>query len=255
MNNERSKYWDIIKGLAIIAVVYRHSGASHIKIVYLYHLPLFFFISGFFYKEKYSNDPYLYTTNKIRAIIFPAIKYYLIFTILHNVLFKLNIYAPIEGDPMITQVFPYDWMNMIGAIFNSLFMTSWETIGGPIWFVKPLFVVMVTFCFIRYFFYVKLSKLVIKKELLIALTILGVSFIGMQFVKENITLPWRAEIGLLVLPIVYYGYILNERFDKDKLRGGLFILNIILIIFILNKNGGIDLSANRINNSIYFFLG
>ncbi|BBK78210.1 acyltransferase family protein [Clostridium butyricum] len=53
--NKRDEYWDIIKGLGILAVVLGHSGCG-IKaigrILYFYHMGLFFFISGALFNEK-----------------------------------------------------------------------------------------------------------------------------------------------------------------------------------------------------------
>ena len=59
-NTTRSAYWDIIKGLAIIAVVMGHCGILT-RFVYLFHLAVFFFVTGYFYNEnKYGDDPFRY---------------------------------------------------------------------------------------------------------------------------------------------------------------------------------------------------
>ena len=50
----RSLYWDIFKGLAIIMIVFGHTGHGG-AFVYLFHLALFFFVTGFL-----SNEATLY---------------------------------------------------------------------------------------------------------------------------------------------------------------------------------------------------
>ena len=56
--SKRIDYMDILKALAIIAVVIGHCDSPHplYNFIYLYHMPLFFFISGYFYKNEYSNN-------------------------------------------------------------------------------------------------------------------------------------------------------------------------------------------------------
>ena len=44
----RSPYWDIVKGIGIIAIVLGHSCYFAVGFVYLFHLALFFFVSGHF---------------------------------------------------------------------------------------------------------------------------------------------------------------------------------------------------------------
>lgn len=57
----RSLYWDIVKGWGIIAIVLGHTGYFAGAFVYLFHLALFFFITGYFYNEtKYGDTPFLY---------------------------------------------------------------------------------------------------------------------------------------------------------------------------------------------------
>lgn len=54
----RSLYWDIVKGWGIIAIVLGHTGYFAGAFVYLFHLALFFFITGYFYNEtKYGDTP------------------------------------------------------------------------------------------------------------------------------------------------------------------------------------------------------
>lgn len=91
-NKTRNNYWDIIKGLAIILVVIGHciqygSGQSYIdnrlffdnpvfKIIYSFHMPLFIFVSGYFYEsslQKYSIKELIF--KKLQAIAIPLISW------------------------------------------------------------------------------------------------------------------------------------------------------------------------------------
>lgn len=52
---ERSLYWDTIKGLLIILVVFGHCGTAVgnnlLSVIYSFHMPLFILVSGFFSKK------------------------------------------------------------------------------------------------------------------------------------------------------------------------------------------------------------
>lgn len=251
MEHNRFMFWDIVKGLAIIAVVYGHTGASNIRIVYLYHLMLFFFVSGFLYKDKYTNDPYAYISQKIKTLLVPALKYYIIFTLLHNLFLELNIYSSIKNQPMITQVFPYNFNYMIVALSKSIFMNTWELIAGPIWFVKPLFISMTIFCIIRYFIKYLSKNNNFEPVIIIFIILLGA--LGFYLSSHKIVLDGRSEIALLALPIIYLGYLLNKTFKIEYLKWYYGLICTLIICFLIYKGVNIDLSANRISNPIYFY--
>ena len=81
----RSLYWDIVKGWGIIAIVLGHTGYFAGAFVYLFHLALFFFITGYFYNEtKYGDTPFLYFGSRL-AGAWPRYMFYtLFFVLLHN---------------------------------------------------------------------------------------------------------------------------------------------------------------------------
>ena len=57
----RSAYWDIVKGFGIIAIVLGHCGIFAGGFVYLFHMALFFFVTGYFYREEqYGDEPFRY---------------------------------------------------------------------------------------------------------------------------------------------------------------------------------------------------
>lgn len=57
---ERIEYFDIVKGITILTVVYVHSGASigPLKYFVSYYMPLFFVISGYFIKQRSIVDTF-----------------------------------------------------------------------------------------------------------------------------------------------------------------------------------------------------
>lgn len=58
MAKERTLYWDTLKGILIILVVFGHCGTAVgnnlLSVVYSFHMPLFVLVSGFFSRRQYS---------------------------------------------------------------------------------------------------------------------------------------------------------------------------------------------------------
>ena len=118
----RSLYWDIVKGWGIIAIVLGHTGYFAGAFVYLFHLALFFFITGYFYNEtKYGDTPFLYFGSRL-AGAWPRYMFYtLFFVLLHNFFVTHRLYA---GQEL------YNHTRMLTAWMSSLSFNSPELVSA-----------------------------------------------------------------------------------------------------------------------------
>lgn len=82
------------KGIAIILMVMVHAHFSSYggRFINMFHMPLFFFMSGYCFKEAYLDNFGGYLKKRIKGAYWPYIKWSLIFLFLHNVFFAINIY-------------------------------------------------------------------------------------------------------------------------------------------------------------------
>lgn len=69
MAGKRIGYYDIAKGIGIFCVVYAHAKAPFNKYMYLFHMPLFFLISGLLYNAN--TPPREYVKRKIQTLYIP----------------------------------------------------------------------------------------------------------------------------------------------------------------------------------------
>ena len=93
---ERSKWIDVYKGIGIILVVSGHIFNGLIRdLIFLFHMPLFFFISGYLFKSKnYFN----YFTKKSLSLLLPYVSFLIVFSTLSFFIdFDVDIYAIIYG--------------------------------------------------------------------------------------------------------------------------------------------------------------
>ena len=69
-NKERLQYPDIARGIAMICIVLGHMGYSQInRVVFTFHVPIFFLISGYFLKESVPFRQFI--KRRVRTLVIP----------------------------------------------------------------------------------------------------------------------------------------------------------------------------------------
>ena len=70
LDNKRLQYIDIAKGIAMICIILGHMGNANInRVVFTFHVPIFFFITGYFISDKCEVN--IFVRNKVRTLIIP----------------------------------------------------------------------------------------------------------------------------------------------------------------------------------------
>lgn len=129
MEQQRNKTLDIAKAICISLMVIGHSGCPEYldRFIYLFHMPCFFFISGWLLKDNYVTDIRKGLIKKIKGSYVPFVKWSLIFLLLHNVFSRLYIYNS-----------SYNASDFIAKIIRILTMTGGEELLGGFWFLISL---------------------------------------------------------------------------------------------------------------------
>ena len=124
----------LTKAIGIILMVLAHAmPPEHLlwRIIYTFHMPLFFIMSGYCFKDKYLDDARQFVIRKTKGIYVPFVAYSLVFLALHNVFCRLYIYEP---------TWLYGWKDFAwntGRIVTR--MSHNEGLLGTFWFLKELF--------------------------------------------------------------------------------------------------------------------
>ena len=221
MKEERIEWVDIAKGIGIICVVMGHIFRSQMlahKIIYLFHMPLFFYISGFLHKVKQNNRAY--TIQKIRNLIIP---YFSIFIFVYLSFFIL--YFP-KGYPVeyikIDILYYLQGGRLLREIVDNVFVVMW--------FITCLFFTQVIYNMIQTTFKPKIVHVIIVL-LLMAAYINSICF-------PDFWLYWGANIALMAIPIYHIGFV-SRKVNLDKYSFGFIIGGILaclsLILFPQNR--------------------
>ena len=131
---------DIVKAIGIISIVMGHCCYSIMipalnvsvgEFVYSYHLMVFFFVAGFFYKREYHEHPEQYIGKRLLKLGGMLFLYNTVFTLLHNTLVSLKMISSTEH---------YSISKMISCIVQSLLMKYTEELLGACWFLPMFFI-------------------------------------------------------------------------------------------------------------------
>lgn len=137
----RIEYIDILRGLCILWVVWFHLpnlGLNHYPI----RMPLFFFLSGIFFKEYTLNE---FVFKKINTLLIPFIFFCLI-----GYFYKLGIYEFFSHFSTHGEDATFDFSSIFSMF--SVIWTGEVTINPPLWFIAALlFFQIILYSIIRIF--------------------------------------------------------------------------------------------------------
>lgn len=206
----RSLYWDIVKGWGIIAIVLGHTGYFAGAFVYLFHLALFFFITGYFYNEtKYGDTPFLYFGSRL-AGAWPRYMFYtLFFVLLHNFFVTHRLYA---GQEL------YNHTRMLTAWMSSLSFNSPEQVQGALWFL-PVWLVSSGLFAGCVWFGRAAARFTRKDNVKLPVCAFACILIGLAGVFLNMRscpLPYNLQAALLVVPVYLIAWLMQQFFSNFR---------------------------------------
>ena len=134
MEEKRDNTVTYVKAIGIVLMVLGHLVPSDMvlrKAIFTFHMPLFFIMSGYCFKEKYLDDAKQFVVRKIKGIYVPFVAFSLVFLALHNVFCQWNFYDP---------EWLYGWKDYLWESSRIVTrMSHNEGLLGTFWFLKELF--------------------------------------------------------------------------------------------------------------------
>lgn len=140
---QQIQFISIAKGIAILLVLLGHvAGTPNIlnKYIHSFHMPVFFFLSGYFFNEKYLKINFFHFL-KIRwkRLIAP----YFFMSLICYILFIL--YPGIIKILFNTEIEYWYFMKPIIRIIYSIGTIEWLPNCSPLWFLTCLFITQIIF--------------------------------------------------------------------------------------------------------------
>ena len=235
MQQVRDKSIDVAKGIGMLMVVFGHTQSEYIQLVYQFHLPLFFFLSGLVFNEKKVDDIENFVLSKIKNLWFPFVKYEMIFLLLHNTFSTISFYTTRSN-----YILNYTLEDTIKKSLLILTMGFGEKLAGPLWFLISSFEIVLIFGAINFVF----RKLKMQQNVqLILIAIIGIFGYGIGCITDFPRMGSQSLIGLFFFST---GYIFKR--IKEKVSYKLFPAIICMcVILICYKVNYVDISRLEIN--------
>lgn len=184
---KRITWIDMAKGYGIIFVIIGHIGLGPISDwIYTFHIPLFFFLSGYVFSNKNSFGEFF--KKKIKSMIIP---YFSLGVVV--VAFKELIYYR-TGDCT-----TFGYIKVVLDLFIQERMST-------LWFLACLFLINIIFYFMLKW---------IKNKTLMAIAIAVITVAGLVYYRlGGQPLPWNLDVCMTAISFFYVGYAIKQYGDK-----------------------------------------
>ncbi|MCH5309809.1 MAG: acyltransferase family protein [Prevotella sp.] len=258
-SKERLEWVDIAKAFAIIAVVLGHISYQYPEIAllpigtimaWLWHVPVFFMIGGFFLKEEKLVKPAVFIKGKIRSLYLLILYIYIPFTLLHNVLLDVGFY-----DTAISYGGKYVDYWTVGQFVRGcvevVFLAGREPIVGAMWFVYVLFMAL---C------YLSLLSFILKKitppynehlyeQVRCCVLLLGAVVGSILTNIFDFTIP-RFNNVFTASWLIYIGMQIVQRYKVRFDNYFVFGMSLIAFYSFCVLRGGVSLNRNRFDDIV-----
>lgn len=232
----------ICKGIGIILVVLGHLNIGEYwhQVIYSFHMPLFFFISGYLFKNKYLEIPKEFLLKKAKTLYIPFVKWALIFLLLHNVF----VYFHIEKGM-------YDIKDYLIGGANILLFCNYDPILCPTWFLRSLFVSFLIFYTVLFFTRERKGYRIPVFILLL--------LIGTICSINDISVPYKIERDCVIASILMAGFTLrntpprlSQYYSQNKRIMGVCItvVSLVILLCINIQANKVDISNSRFGNPL-----
>lgn len=182
---QRDVSLDFVRGMGMILVVLGHTLAVYTDFIYLFHVPVFFIVSGALFKSTGNVRADLY--KKWMRLYIPNLKYGIIFLLLHNAFVSWGIYDAANS---------YETRDYLKATAKILCFGN-EEMGGAMWFLRSLF-----FAYCLFLMYAWMNSRFLKTSFVILVLCLGwyMAYTGTLFqLRTFITIP------CIIFPFILIG--------------------------------------------------
>ena len=218
--SQRKNWVDISKGIAIIAVVLGHIGYSwpggkllplSDLFVWLWHVPVFFMIGGFFLKDEKLLHPKVFAWGKVKSLYLLILYIYIPVLLLHNLFIRIGFY---DLNMEYYGKFVTEWsiMDFGKHLLAAICFAGREPLLGAMWFVYVLFIALYIISAVSWFLKI-IGKSWDEKtyESLRGLIFLSLAVFGCTLTQLfNFTIP-RFNNTLVAVWLIYVGMLVVQK--------------------------------------------
>ncbi|MCE5336142.1 MAG: acyltransferase family protein [Desulfobacteraceae bacterium] len=245
--SNRVEWIDTLKGIGIFLVFFGHvsfTDKSVVKYIFSFHMPLFFFISGMFFKYSDVRKGFRqFFVKKVRSRLIPYACFGLLtycIWLFPMLLKKYGVYQGLQPVPE-SLVRP-----LVGMLYGNGF-DDWLVHNILLWFLACLVVT-------EFLFYL-VARLVHDRTLPMLLVIMLFQMIGyFDSIYSTVRLPFGIDVAFTAVAFYGMGYILKDRMHPSGNTVYLAVVCFVIGLIACNANDRVDMNENRHGNIILFHI-
>ena len=229
----RLGYIDFAKGIAILSVIvghlYQPPGLTG-RVIYSFHMPLFFIVSGYFIKNFGIKKNII---SSYKGLLIPYV-----FGTFMEMVAEIWLAGDASGFDRVKILF----LDMIGGFCKD--STALPFFHGTwiLWFLPCLFVTRLLFVVIMKTTENRKYQTSIRIILFSVLAFVGI----LSPLLENAYFPWGLEIAFVSLPFLYSGYLFcNHKIFENKYKYVIAGIGLIIWIILLWRGYYIELALHE----------
>jgi fucose 4-O-acetylase-like acetyltransferase len=248
--SRRSEYIDILKGIGIVSVVYSHCNLWGGYIVCCFMLPIFFFVSGYLFKERSIKE---FVIKKVMSLYVPFVMIELFYLAIRNLLFCINVYNQNSYMSPLTS-----GKDVVINIIHILLFDTVDSLTAPLWFLAALFGVNLLFFFIHKFIGNNNFLLILVG---IILFVTGNLFTALGFeIKQSYRSGQILNVCLVATLFTILGYVCKvkgikkylEKLPKVPIIEAILLLILAFFCYVLKLR--IDMRINNYSSALGFLV-
>lgn len=229
---------DIMRAIGIILMVLGHSHCPGTYYIYLFHMALFFMISGYCYNTERTDSGKalgVYIFQKFKRLYIPFVLFNAFLLIVDHFVFNRGL----------------SLKDFIILFIQSLNMNSGSTLSGAFWFLKTMLMLVITYALFDFLLkripHIKKHPLIVHSVLSAIMLILG--FIC--YLKGIRLYDYDKVLSFYVL--FHIGRLFREKihFNMNHIKRVLVMALSLVVLFICRRFGEIELGANEYVNPAF----
>lgn len=232
-STNKKAFMNYMKAFGIFYLLIWHAGCPHLNVfVILFFLQMFFFISGYFYKDEYTSHPMKFISKRIKTLYIPFVFYCTLLLLLNNLFVHVHIY---ENSMIMSSA------KLFSHFLQILSLKPKPQLAGAMWFVSALIITCVIFCVLSY-----LIKFAPKKNhesirmLCVVILLITANYLSL----EKIRLPVYTDIAFMAIFFYYTGY-LYQKYETIIPNSFVLALSSVLILALCTKYGHIQIAQRK----------
>ena len=233
---KRIGYIDMAKGLAIILVIVGHSSfVPHIAkmILYIFHIPLFFFLSGFTLNVRKYETFSGYFLNKLKGLVVP-------FFLLNSFVFLFQLFVMYPD-----QVLSFNILHFI----KQLLLSDRLHIYFQLWFLNVLFLAHV------FSYFILKRRWNLGQWVIIILSLLILVYLGQKVYEREYYLIWNIDLVPVAMIFILLGVWTKNNLHQLEKYFSVYFLPVGVILTVLVGGMNYRLSGNQIVDLYYQQIG